>query len=317
MNLLKITFIVLLLSISASCDRNSSNLKPNIQNLTDENTNQSEVKENNGGLEKSSESNDSIIRAENNSSGAVVNSEFKNEKSDLGTGEESGNSGWNWWMYGALFSVIINLILILLLIKTIKSKNGYKWERDDITIGKDKYKREASLYKERLAKLEDKTRKMQFPNTESQSRPIQNKISRPSIDTEEKAVEVNLSVKPSSRNRNQIVKNSSPVILYTEKANENKIFTSISDQKNEHRSVFKLILNDANSEKAAFEIVDTDFILKMAANSPDTYLYPVCKPENSNQNYNGEIITTKRGVAHKVDGKWKVNEEDKATIKFQ
>ena len=55
----------------------------------------------------------------------------------------------------------------------------------------------------------------------------------------------------------------------------------------------------------------------MAVNSPDTYLYPVCKPENSNQNYSGEIITTKRGVAHKVDGKWKVNEEDKATIKFQ
>jgi len=92
---------------------------------------------------------------------------------------------------------------------------------------------------------------------------------------------------------------------------------NVSDQKNEHRTIFKLSLENEKAETAKFEVIDSDFILKMAANSPDTYLYSVCKPENSNQNFSGEIITTKKGIAHKVDGKWKVNDENKATIKFK
>ncbi|WP_159039984.1 hypothetical protein [Christiangramia fulva] len=318
MNLLKITFLVLLLFISASCNRNTPDINANSQSLTEKNEVQSEVIGNNGSLKENSEAHDSIVATENNSQEEVVKSQSQNEKSDLVTLEESRNSGWNWWLYGALFSIIFNLILIFLLLKTINSKNTYKWERDDITIGKDKYKEEAKFYKERLAALEDEKRKKQVPKTESPNTSVPQKTPNSSIDTEEKAVEVDLSVESSSsRNRNQTEIISRPVIFYSEKANENKIFTSVSEQKNEYKSIFKLILDNIDSDKAAFEIVDSDFVLRMAANSPDTYLYPVCKPENSNQNYSSEIITTKRGIAHKVDGKWQVNEQDKATIKFQ
>jgi hypothetical protein len=317
MKYLNITLLTLIIIISSSCDRMAKEKEAIIQAKNQDVDIKFEVQENIGRQEENLQLNDSLIRAENISPERVMNSQLQNEKSNSQIGKESGNSGLNWWMYGALFSIIFNLFLIFLLIKTVKSKNKYVKERDYITIGKDKYKREANIYKDRLSKLEDKKRKKQFSNTESQNRSIPREIIKPSIDTEEKAVEVNLSVTPSSKTRNQTVIKSTPVILYTEKANENKIFTSISDQKNEHRSVFKLILDNPDSEKASFEIVDSDFILKMVANSPDTYLYPVCKPENSNQNYSGEIITTKKGIAHKVDGKWKVNEEDKATIKFQ
>ncbi len=108
-----------------------------------------------------------------------------------------------------------------------------------------------------------------------------------------------------------------PVHLFAEKATEDSTFSSVSDQKNDHRTIFKLSLENEQAETAHFEVIDSDFIFKMAANSPDTYLYTVCKPENSNQNFAGEIITVKKGIAHKVDGKWQVKDENKAKIKFQ
>ncbi|WP_282017686.1 hypothetical protein [Salegentibacter mishustinae] len=73
--------------------------------------------------------------------------------------------------------------------------------------------------------------------------------------------------------------------------------------------------NESEAEFALLEL--SKYMETEVINSPDDYLYRVCINENSNQEYRNEIITTKSGVARKVDGKWKVNEEDKATIKFQ
>ncbi|MCB7481624.1 hypothetical protein [Christiangramia sediminis] len=80
--------------------------------------------------------------------------------------------------------------------------------------------------------------------------------------------------------------------------------------------IYELSLsNDSEAEFSLLEL--SKYMETEVINSPDDYLYRVCINENSNQEYRNEIITTKRGIAHKVDGKWKVNEEDKATIKFQ
>ena len=107
------------------------------------------------------------------------------------------------------------------------------------------------------------------------------------------------------------------VILYAGKPSDANTFSAVSSQQDEHRSIFKLILENKEAESAKFEVVENEYIMKMIANSPDTYLYSVCNPENSNQNFDGRILTTKKGIAYLADGEWRVNDEDKATIKFQ
>lgn len=229
------------------------------------------------------------------------------------------SSGWDRWMIVAIASLGFNVLILSLLVYVIGRKKYH-------TKRKEHYKGRKEYYKNKFQDLEKTINQRRSQKVVSPRKPIREindkktqrkspTIKEPILD-EERSVEVNLSVNPvaSSVEQNE---DSKMIDLFAEKATDDKIFTSVSDQKNEYKSIYRLILDDINSEKAEFEVVDSDYILKMAVNSPDTYLYPVCKPENSNQNYSGEIITTKRGIARKVDGKWKVNEEDKATIKFQ
>ena len=312
MRIFKNILSILILFLIFSCGKNPKRQARNQNNTLS-------VVENNKVTQEGLVRNDSLGEKEVPSQDTRDDSEAQGQTSQFGASEKSQALDWNWWSTAAVVAIILNVILLLLLIKTIKAKDKYRRQRDDIEIGKNKYKNEALRLSSKLDDYEKKTSKVMKKRRTNQinhniSTPNHIPKKAPSYD-DEKSPEIALSVNKAKAETSN--SNEKSLILFAEKANDNKIFTSISDQKNEHRSVFKLIIDNPDSEKASFEIVDSDFILKMAANSPDTYLYPVCKPENSNQNYSGEIITTKRGIAHKVDGKWKVNEEDKATIKFQ
>ncbi len=323
MRLIKYTLTFLIFFLTLACGQNpdrqarNSNSDTPSAGMTEL---EPQVVENDGETEEAEEnsvSDDSIKDKE-------VQAQNKPDIEPAGDNESTvQSSGWDWWMYLAIFSLVLNTILIVLIFRI--SKNFDKIEK--------KYKKLKNKSPQKIKVVKQpNTKSSNLKNLENDNKELKRKLElyredktetgnrrqriTESNKEEEKSPEIYLSV----GNQNSINSSSpakKPLNLFAEKVAESNIFTGVTEQKNEHRSVFKLILNDANSEKAVFEIVDTDFILKMAANSPDTYLYPVCKPENSNQNYSGEIITTKRGVAHKVDGKWKVNEEDKATIKFQ
>ncbi|CAL67567.1 hypothetical protein [Christiangramia forsetii] len=313
MKYLTTTFLILLIIISSSCDRRAQENATNFQSTNQDIEIKSEVDEYIESPEDNSASKDSIMEAENKSQDEVVNSQFQNEQSNADTLEVPEHSGWNWWMVGAISSILMNIILALLLKKTITSKEHYKKRKKHYK--NELHRLEIALKEATRNKSPSISKRQPIRRESKENPPVQKAIEKKPTFDDEKPVEVPLSIHSTTRVVESEV--SKPVILFAEKASDDKIFSSVTDQKNEHRSVFKLILDDAAAEKAEFEVADSDYILKMAVNSPDTYLYPVCKPENSNQNYSGEIITTKRGVAHKVDGKWKVNEEDKATIKFQ
>lgn len=237
-------------------------------------------------------------------------------------GIENANFVSIWWLIGAIVSIVFNLILFGLLLKTINFKDKYKWERDDMEKGKDKYK---SKYNDLIKSQESSQLKgyNNFPNKENKitsksnnSKSTNPKVSEIKVEDDEKSPEV---VWPINNTTPKLAQNEEKqsVSLFAEKASEDSTFSNISDQQNDHRSIFKLSLDSEQAEIAQFEVIDSDFILKMVANSPDTYLYKVCKPENSNQNFAGEIITVQKGIAHKVDGKWQVKDENKAKIKFQ
>lgn len=133
---------------------------------------------------------------------------------------------------------------------------------------------------------------------------------------DEKKVEVELNI--SGTQENEIIKDPEvPKILYAEKVKETGEFYGVSKELDPHKSFFKLFVSKFNKEEAEFEVMDSNFILRLGSNAPDIYLYNACDPENSNQDFTSEIITTSRGIAELVHGKWRVKQGNKAKIKFQ
>lgn len=299
-----------------SCDRSAvdrpQESKPPA--VVEEIEDQPEVVKNTKNPENNSEVNQSKVTNGYQVQNKTENPETQDEEPTSDTRFTDRSSGRNWWMIGTIVSIGLNFILFGLLVKTINSKNEYKRQRNDIEIGKNKYKNEALRLSSKLDDLEKK--KINVGRKPTNSPNPHNSPKKEQIFDDEKSHEVvwpvnNVAAKHTSQEVKQ------PVSLFAEKATEDSTFSSVSDQKNEHRTIFKLSLENEQAETAQFEVIDSDFILKMAANSPDTYLYTVCKPENSNQNFAGEIITVEKGIAHKVDGKWQVKDENKAKIKFQ
>lgn len=216
-------------------------------------------------------------------------------------------------------SILFNLLLLGLLIFLLR-KNNRLFDKIDIKDkklnSKDLRIQELNLNLQKAKnrngsefqqdKMKETIRKKEeFQNTRTKS-----------TYTDEKPFEVVLDPKTASPPI-KTVEPTPQVILYAGKPSEGKTFTAVSPQQDEHRSIFKLTLENKDAEKALFEVVESNYVLKMAANSPDTYLYHVCKPENSNQNFDGKILTTTKGTARLMNGQWKVNDEDKATINFQ
>ena len=311
MKILKKTLLLLFLVSSIACSRNQGDSSV-VNNTSEENTVQPELSEGAPEIDSNSVANDSIANNANNAESPAENQETQIENQESGDWFKS-NTGYNWWMIGAIVSLVINLVLFLLLKKTMKSIKKYKKEKKSF----------ATDYKNLQARINESINKKNelFRENQALKSELRHKVKPPPRDKpkqnndtvdDEKPVEVPLSVNnPPDTTIKQ------PVNLYAEKATEASIFSNVSDQKNEHRSIFKLSLEDRQADTAQFEVLNSDYILKMAVNSPDTYLYTVCKPENSNQNFSGEITTLKKGIAHKIDGKWQVKDENKATIKFQ
>lgn len=313
MDLLKNTILILFLCISLSCERGTQEpieiqeTQQWSKNLT--NSAESDKELDSVTQDTSSENESKAQNSSNIQSPKIVDS-FSDPSNKI------DGTGWNWWMICAIISVVLNLLLLVILIRIDNKRN-------ELEQGKSHYKEKSKRLEIRLKKISEenksllkeiqKLKKQSLQKTTGQKA---NLIASQEKYDDEKPVEYPLSVNStSSVSPEQPAKE--PVNLYAEKATEGNIFTSVSEQKNEHKSIFKLFLEDENAKTAKFEILDSEFILRMAANSPDTYLYTVCKPENSNQNFAGEIITVQKGVAHKIDGKWQVEDENKAKIKFQ
>ncbi|MGY5846615.1 hypothetical protein ACW6QP_04285 [Salegentibacter sp. HM20] len=308
----KFSLLILLISLmSLACDRQASptqtaGIRESSHSSVAESIEQEPL--------QSPSINDSVVTAVDKNETETVEPVSRSEFEKNPGWMPAKTSGYNWWMFGAIASLLLNFMLIFLLRKTVKSKEAYK-DR------KDHYKAENHSLNTRISQLisDNNTVIQQYQKLKtgktSTNRLNYQKRQSPVYDNE-KPVEVELEVINSSKAENEKI-NPHPINLYAEKATDNQIFSQVSDQQDQHKSIFKLTLDNENAETAKFEVIDSEFILKLVVNSPDTYLYPVCKPENNNQNFSGEILTTKPGIAHRVDGKWQVKDENKARIKFQ
>lgn len=223
------------------------------------------------------------------------------------------------WRTGAFVSLGVNFLLILLLIHTLKAKKKWKRERDNLFEGKEMYKgrynqalKDLRSTQDDRSALKDYTKKLKskYQEVKEKTQPVT------TTDFDEKPREYLFSDQPEPPAA-PVPPPPAKVVLYAGKPSNDKTFSAVSPQQDDHRSIFRLILEEPGADRAKFEVVGNEYILKMVANAPDTYLYQVCKPENSNQNFDGKILTTEKGTARLVNGNWTINDEDKAKIKFE
>lgn len=109
----------------------------------------------------------------------------------------------------------------------------------------------------------------------------------------------------------------SSLIFFGSKTSDEREFLDITSELEQNKSIFKLVKTKSNPNFAEFEVIlESDYIKRNVSNAPDHYLYKVCRPENSNQNFNKGIETVKKGIATYVEGKWIVKDGNLAIIKF-
>lgn len=78
---------------------------------------------------------------------------------------------------------------------------------------------------------------------------------------------------------------------------------------------YKFQVEEKNKNKATFEFFSDEYGDKLSANYPQTYIEPVCEPQNA-QNPNAKKITTiEKGVAENQGDKWVVTK--KAKIRYE
>ena len=326
MRLLKITILGVLLVFSFGCERGFDESKSNSR---DEGSVEMEFNKQNSASQVNKQEIDS-------NSTAVVKSTDKTKKSNESSFENqnlakdfraegqqeakiSTDGTWSVSKYSIIVALLLSFIFIVLFISLYKKNSSLNNE----------LKTKNQKLDEKNWRIKELERDLQQKNNRNvdqfqQEKPVkvnyeekrfQDNRSK-SAHVDEKPYEVVLDHKITAPSPS-IVETKPQTILYAGKPSDANTFSAVSSQQDEHRSIFKLILENKEAISAKFEVIENEYILKMAANSPDTYLYHVCKPENSNQNFDGRILTTEKGTARLLDGKWKVNDEDKATIKFQ
>jgi len=106
-------------------------------------------------------------------------------------------------------------------------------------------------------------------------------------------------------------------IFYMATPNDDRSFdiSGRSDDFRATQSLYKFTLDSRDNNRAAFVFFSDEAGIRDAVNYPQTYIDPVCDPQNAlNQNAK-QIITTQPGTAEKRNNKWVV--VDKAKIKYQ
>lgn len=216
-------------------------------------------------------------------------------------------SFYNYWMIPSFILLISTLIFY-----TKWRNRNEKYE--ELKSSKLQFEKRSSIDIETLEKQISHLKK-QIDNKKSDQvekklvpTPIIKNESTTFFDEEHKSPEVELVVPESAKQ---------PKVLYAGKPTIENRFTNLSNTPISNQTIFKLTLHEGGLQ-ADFEIdlVDT-YITRSVTNAPDEHLYRVCNQENSNKDFSREIITVKKGLAFLMDGHWTVQEDNKATIKFQ
>ena len=97
------------------------------------------------------------------------------------------------------------------------------------------------------------------------------------------------------------------VVFYMATPNKEDSSFDISSQTETFKptqSLYKFTIDNSNSSKAKFEFFSDEAGIRDSIDSPQTYLDPVCEPQNARNPNAKKIVTTSPGTAEKRNYKW-------------
>lgn len=221
----------------------------------------------------------------------------------------SETSSFNLWT-----GILLGLIILVAILSTIiyfslkremqdlKSKIGFWNKMQNSPIKESTQNFQKSGDNSKIEKLECRIKTLE-----------QSLLNQKSIATtynEEKSPEVILEVPKEKRQPT--------VVFYMATPNKEDGSFDISSQTENFKptqSLYKFTVDNSNSSKAKFEFFSDDAGIRDCVDSPQTYIDPVCEPQNARNPTIKKIVTVSSGTAEKNNDKWEVL--TKAKIKYE
>ena len=207
------------------------------------------------------------------------------------------SSKFNIWTAITLGLIFVIAIFLLLFFFNIKNKINILNARIDRRIKKDELPNLASPHNFqnsneslRIGKLESIIEKLEYSIS---------KINSPTIYKEEKSSEVLFEVPK--------VNIPKSIVFYMATPNKEDGSFDISSQTENFKptqSLYKFTVDNSNSSRAKFEFFSDEAGIRDSIDSPQTYIDPVCEPQNARNPNAKKIITTSPGTAEKRNDKW-------------
>lgn len=222
--------------------------------------------------------------------------------------ETSASSKFNIWT--AIFLALLLLIAVLVLtiyfninnkIKKLNERIDRRVKKNELTNIISPQNGQNSNESLRIGKLESLIKNLEYS--------ISN-LNSPTIYKEEKSPEVLFEVPKANFPQS--------IVFYMATPNKEDGSFDISSQTETFKptqSLYKFTVDNSNSSKAKFEFFSDEAGIRDSIDSPQTYIDPVCEPQNARNPNAKKIITTSSGTAEKRNDKWvKIT---KAKIKYE
>jgi hypothetical protein len=222
--------------------------------------------------------------------------------------ETSASSKFNMWTAISLGLLLLIAIFVLTIYFNINNKIKKLNERIDRRVKKNELTNiispqngQNSNESLRIGKLESLIKNLEYS--------ISN-LNSPTIYKEEKSPEVLFEVPKANIPQS--------IVFYMATPNKEDGSFDISSQTETFKptqSLYKFTVDNSNSSKAKFEFFSDEAGIRDSIDSPQTYIDPVCEPQNARNPNAKKIITTSPGTAEKRNDKWvKIT---KAKIKYE
>jgi hypothetical protein len=211
--------------------------------------------------------------------------------------ETSASSKFNMWTAISLGLLLLIAIFVLTIYFNINNKIKKLNERIDRRVKKNELTNiispqngQNSNESLRIGKLESLIKNLEYS--------ISN-LNSPTIYKEEKSPEVLFEVPKANIPQS--------IVFYMATPNKEDGSFDISSQTETFKptqSLYKFTVDNSNSSKAKFEFFSDEAGIRDSIDSPQTYIDPVCEPQNARNPNAKKIITTSSGTAEKRNDKW-------------
>lgn len=206
----------------------------------------------------------------------------------------------NFWtiLFLLLFVLVIFFVYKLIVsVSDIEEKIKTDKKDNSLSVGNQPNTENVKRLEEKIQKLNERLDRIESSSVSKKETPVSEQPKEVILQTPKKEPET--------------------TVFYMATPDSNGFFNN-SSQHNTFRqgaTYYKFQVEEKNKSRAVFEFFSDEYGVKASANYPQTYIEPVCEPQNA-QNPNAQKINTiEKGVAENQGDKWVVTK--KAKIRYE